>query len=181
MLLECPSEKDFPLRVEACAKKGTGATDPAAKKRRHALQKRSAEDAKTIVAEQDQGRKVERVACATGNTMIDQFEPWYFGIAFAFLFKYCTGMPDPPAFAKKPRYRRQADAPRIETPLWVRCMSRRIEAQLARDWTFGFATWNYMFRSVVNLSRTIYAYDHVKSEDGTSESLTPEMLEKGSC
>ena len=58
--------------------------------------------------------------------MIDQFQPWYFGIAFAFLFKYCTGMPDMPAFAKRSRYRRKADAPRIEINAWVQAMSRRV-------------------------------------------------------
>ena len=62
-------------------------------------------DAKKVVGEYRKRRKVERLACSTGNAMIDQFEPWYFGVAFAFLFKYCTGMPDMPAFAKKPRLR----------------------------------------------------------------------------
>ena len=39
----------------------------------------------------------ERFFVTTGNAMLDQFEPWYFGVAFAFIFKYCTGMPDMPA------------------------------------------------------------------------------------
>ena len=33
---------------------------------------------------------------ATGNQMMNQFVPWYFGVAFAFCFKYCIGMPDMP-------------------------------------------------------------------------------------
>ena len=95
---------------------------------------------------------------ATGNNMIDQFKPWYFGIAFAFAFKYCTGMPDMHQFAEKQRYRRGANAPRIEPPHWVQVMSRRIEAQLQRDWHFGFVSWNYLFRSTINLSKTLYSY-----------------------
>ena len=85
--------------------------------------------------------------------MLDQFEPWYFGVAFAFLFKYCTGMPDMPQWSERPRYRRAPDAPRIEVPLWVRVLARRVEGQLGRDWTFGYASWNYLFRMSVNLSR----------------------------
>ena len=65
--------------------------------------------------------------------MIDQFQPWYFGVAFAFIVKYCTGMPDMPEFSEKQRYRRHADAPRVEPPLWARIMSRRVEAQVNRD------------------------------------------------
>ena len=48
---------------------------------------------------------VPRMVVATGNVMIDQFKPWYFGVAFAFLFKYCTGMPDMQEFAEEKRYR----------------------------------------------------------------------------
>ena len=136
-------------------------------------------DATKIVEERSKRRKVQRVACATGNAMIDQFEPWYFGVAFAFLFKYCTGMPDMPAFAKAPRYRRPPDAPRIEPSLWVRVMARRVEAQFSRDWSFGFVTWNYLFRSAVNLSRTIYAYDRVAGNEAEPNGLTPALLEKG--
>ena len=39
-------------------------------------------------------------------------------------------------------------------------MSRRVEAQLNRDWTFGFVSWNYIFRSSINLSRTFFVYQH---------------------
>ena len=91
-------------------------------------------DAAKVITETNQNKKVERLSVVTGNIMIDQFEPWYSGVAFAFLFKYCTGIPDMPAFVQKPRYRRFDDAPRIETNLWVRVMARRIEAQINRDW-----------------------------------------------
>ena len=127
--------------------------------------------------ESSAGRRVERVAVITGNVMIDQFKPWYFGVAFPFIFKYCTGMPDMPAFAEKERYRRQQDAPRMEPPLWVRVMARRVEAQVSRDWHFGFVSGNYLFRSAVNLSRSVYAYSTV--ENGQSKGFTAEELQDG--
>ena len=72
----------------------------------------------------------ERFLATTGNTVFDQFEPLYFGVAFEFIFKYCTGMPDMPALAEKTRYRREAGAPRMEPGLWVRVMARRVEGQV---------------------------------------------------
>ena len=95
---------------------------------------------------------------ATGNRVLDQFEPWYFAFAFAYVFPFCTAMPDPPAWSKKQRYRREESAPRVDLEAWMRCMSRRCEAQVNRDWVFGFASWNLFFRSSVNLSRTVHAY-----------------------
>ena len=68
--------------------------------------------------------KMKRLAITTGSQMVDQFTPWYFGIAFGFLFKLCTGMPDVPAFVEKKRYRRGADAPRVEIAAWVSAMAR---------------------------------------------------------
>ena len=38
----------------------------------------------------------------SGNAMIDQFERFDFGVAFAFVFTYCTGMPHILSFLKKP-------------------------------------------------------------------------------
>ena len=76
-----------------------------------------------------------------------------FATAFAFSFTYSVGLPDMPAFAKHARHRRKDDAPRIETGPWVQTMSRRIEASLC-DWSFGFVTWNYLFRSSLNLSQS---------------------------
>ena len=111
---------------------------------------------------------MRRLVVTTGSALVDQFQPWYFGVAFAFIFKYCTGLPDMPAFAEKTRYRRSNDAPRIEIAHWVRVMARRIESQLSRDWHFGFATWNYMFRTSINLSRTIYS-EHTASTSSSGE------------
>eukprot|EP00959_Pyramimonas_sp_CCMP1952_P395160 8279652-Pyramimonas_sp.AAC.1 len=90
----------------------------------------SREAAERVMLEQatTEGKRVDRLRVRTGNVMMDQFEPWYFGVAFAFLFKYCTGMPDGPEFMKRPRHRRGNGAPRVELPLWVRIMSRRVES-----------------------------------------------------
>ena len=120
----------------------------------------------------------ERVEVRTGNVMIDQFVPWYFSVAFGFIFTYQAGMMDMPSFVKHPRYRRSADAPRIEAADWVRAMSRRVESSVSRDWTFGFVAWNYLFRSSVNLSHSLYAYER-KDGKATSANCTPASLEKG--
>ena len=53
---------------------------------------------------------------ATGNKIVDQFQSWYFGGAFAFLFKCCTRTPDMLDFAEQRRFRRTEAAPRIKPP-----------------------------------------------------------------
>ena len=58
-------------------------------------------------------------------------------------------------------------------------MARRVEAQINRDWHFGFVTWNYMFRSAVNLSRTWFAYDRPQATDDGFHKLTAKDLEAG--
>ena len=110
--------------------------------------------------------------------MIDQFVPIYFRIAFAFIFTYNAGMPDMPAWAKRSRHRRATDAPRIEADAWVQAMSRRVEASVSRDWNFGFVTWNYLFRSSVNLSSSVYAYERNNGKS-TDVSFTSAALEDG--
>ncbi|CAK0866693.1 unnamed protein product [Prorocentrum cordatum] len=141
----------------------------------------SREAAERVKLEQatTEGKRVDRLRVRTGNVMMDQFEPWYFGVAFAFLFKYCTGMPDGPEFMKRPRHRRGNGAPRVELPLWVRIMKRRVESQLCRDWHFGFVSWNLVFRSAVNLCRTWFTYV-APSATGEVEQLTPEQIGEGS-
>ena len=142
----------------------------------------AAGDSDDVVDNVDQegvmNRVVERVGVKAGNNLIDQFEPMYWGTAFAFTFSYYCGFPDMPAFTHKPRYRRPADAPRIETGEWVRTMSRRIEASLSRDYSFGFVSWNYHFRSDLNLSRSMYAYERKGGVD-TGAKFTPQSLEAG--
>ena len=82
-----------------------------------------------------------------------------------------------PAFATKLRYRRQDSAPRIEAGLWVRVMARRVEGQLGRDGLFGFVSWNYLFRSAVNLRRTLYSYE--TPEHGSCKGFSATELEEG--
>ena len=88
-------------------------------------------------------------------------------------------MPDPPAFMRRPRHRRSDDAPRVEISDWVRIMARRCEASLQNDCSFGFVSWNYFFRSAVNLSRTTYAYERNTGQH-TDVVLTAAQLEGSS-
>ena len=110
--------------------------------------------------------------------MLDQFQPYDFGVAFPLIFMYCTAMPDPPAFMRRPRHGRKYDAPRVELCNWLRIMAGRREASLHNEWSFGFVSWNYPFRSAVNLSRTTYAYDR-KDGENTYATSTAEKLEEG--
>ena len=100
---------------------------------------------------------------------MDQFEPWYFGVAFAFMFKCCTGMPDTPQCMRKPRYTRTYCAPYVEAPAWMRIMGRRVESQVSRGWNFGFVSWSYVFRSSLNMSRNFFAFDRLSKETGMPE------------
>ena len=66
----------------------------------------------------------------------------------------------------------------MEVAQWVRVMARRVESQLQRDWHFGFASWNYVFRSAVNLSRTLYSYEVAPGAEG-KVGFSPAELEQG--
>ena len=69
---------------------------------------RSTDDGVDVVAQraaafQDIGAQLTKgratkVAVSAGNSMLDQFKPWYYGVAFAFMFSFCSGMPDYPHF-----------------------------------------------------------------------------------
>ena len=117
----------------------------------------------------------------TGNRLLDQFQPKYFGIAFPYVFKYCTGVPDPPAWSAKARFRRHPDAPRVELADWVKTMARRCEAHVARDRVFGFFAWNLHFRSALNLSRNVALFDVPVYDDSTDtwRRLKGEDIEAG--
>ena len=117
----------------------------------------------------------------TGNRLLDQFRPQYFGFAFPYVFKFCTGMPDPPAWSAVERYRRDESAPRVELQDWVQIMARRCEAQVCRDWVFGFASWNLYFRSALNLSRNLTLFSApVLDEDARAwKKLQPKDIEAG--
>ena len=82
-----------------------------------------------------------------------------------------------PKIAHLPRFRRSDDAPQIETGAWVQAMSRRIEASVSRDWSFGFVTWKYLFRLSKNKSCSLYAYER-KDGRNTETHFTPQSLDK---
>ena len=110
--------------------------------------------------------------------MANQYEPWYFGVAFAFCFKFCTGMPDAPAFMQAKRHRRTEDAPRVEFPAWVKLMSRRVEQQLKRDWLLGFSMGSFLFMYTLNACRTVYSFERYQREDG-ARGFNARELEEG--
>eukprot|EP00971_Amphidinium_carterae_P351863 6492309-Amphidinium_carterae.7 len=63
--------------------------------------------------------------------MVDQFKSAYFGVAFAFLFKYGTAYPDVQNTVqeKKGEERRKCgnpDAPEVDIALWAKTMMRRL-------------------------------------------------------
>ena len=122
--------------------------------------------------------RMRKFVMSSGDVMRDQFKPWYFGIAFAFLFKYCAGVPDMPVWPPTPRYRRKEDAPRVELALWVKLISRRVEQHLERDWLLGFTMSNVLFRSLLNQCRTVYSYEKVR-RTYNSMGFTAEELEAG--
>ncbi|CAK9113461.1 unnamed protein product, partial [Durusdinium trenchii] len=127
------------------------------------------------------GEHAAEFVLRTGNKLLDQFRPQYFGFAFPYIFKYCTGMPDPAAWSNVARYRREKDAPRMELHEWVRVMARRCESQIGRDWVFGFAAWNLHFRSALNLCRSLAVFEGPVMEDETGKMrrLTPKDIEDG--
>jgi hypothetical protein len=122
--------------------------------------------------------QTRKFVMSSGNVMQDQFKPWYFGIAFAFLFKCCAGVPDMPVWSPTPRYRQKEDAPRVELALWVKLISPRVEQQLKRDWLLRFTMRNVLFRSLLNQCRTVFSYEKVRRTDNSME-FAAEELEAG--
>ncbi len=94
-------------------------------------------------------------------------------------FSVCVGMPDSPAFQESRRHRRVENAPRVEHAIWDAIMARRCEGQFVRDWQMGFVSWNCRFKTAVNLSRTLWSYETVKSK-GENVRVTPHDLEAAS-
>ena len=76
------------------------------------------------------------------------------------------------------RHRRPKDAPRVELAEWVRLISRRVEQQLRRDWLLDFTMGSVLFRSSLNMCRTVYSYASLKRDDG-SYGFTAAELEQG--
>ena len=70
---------------------------------------------------------------------------------------------------------------RVELNRWVRAMARRCEAQVGRDWVFGFTSWNLLFRSSLNLSRAPVRYTEPIFDEKTEtwRNLTAKDIEAG--
>ena len=102
-----------------------------------------------------------------GRKMMNQFEPWFFGVAFPFCFKFGVGMPDMPEWQENARHRRGPAAPRVELALWARIMTRRVESQFRREWRFGFTVSSLLFQSAVNMARSVRLADYRR--DGETE------------
>ena len=111
--------------------------------------------------------------------MLDQFEPWYFGVAFAFCFKYCTGMPDMQTFDKVKRHRRHENAPLVDLQLWTKIISRRCEKALSNSWDLGFCMSSLLFRSKINMSRSLFAFEAEARKEG-GYGFTAKELENAS-
>eukprot|EP00971_Amphidinium_carterae_P160496 3181726-Amphidinium_carterae.1 len=99
------------------------------------------------------GGSVRTMEIRTGNQMVDQFHSSYFGVAFAFLFKYSTAYPDVKNTVQVKKYeerrkRGNPHAPEVDIALWAKTMMRRVETQFQRDWTFGPVLWNYLSRTM---------------------------------
>ena len=95
------------------------------------------------------------------------------------MFSYCLGVPDYPAFQESQRHRRTDKAPRVEQATWDSIMARRCEGQFTRDWQLGFVSWSCGFNTAVNLSRTLWSYETVKS-NGENVRVTAKDLEDAS-
>lgn len=116
----------------------------------------------------------------TGNSLVDQFQPGYFAVAFCFCFQYGTACPDvsnttQQHLAEMGEYipqRRKACAPHVDIHTWAGGMLRRIEAQFRRDWNFGFTLWNYLFRTMVNLQQNTYIYHVPDNRSGRTVPLS---------
>ena len=110
----------------------------------------------------------------TGNQFVDQFQPWYFAVAFPFCFKYGTACPDVTNTVRQQedvprRQHGNPTAPDVKIHAWAAAMARRAECQFQRDWTFGFTLWNYLFRTMVNLQQNTYIYSAPTAENKGQE------------
>ena len=101
------------------------------------------------------GKARLRYVVMPSTRMLNQFQPWFFGVAFPFCFKFGVGMPDMPTWSETPRHRRSGASPRVELGLWARIMTRRVESQLRRDWRFGFTVSSLLFQSAMNMARSM--------------------------
>lgn len=96
-----------------------------------------------------------------------QLDATFWTAAFPFLFPYSVGMPD---LKYQPRDRRAADdkqaAPTVDfVEDWSMLIIQRAEQQFRRDLQFGFAVWNLVFRTIVNIGSNLYAVSRVATSE----------------
>ncbi|CAJ1341228.1 unnamed protein product, partial [Effrenium voratum] len=132
-------------------------------------------------------RELDKLEVRAGNQLLDQFQPLYFAVAFCFCFPRGTACPDvrntvaqeDDDSRRSRRERSQSGAPEVNIHAWAAAMQRRVEAQFRRDWTFGFAVWNYLFRTAVNLQKNAYMFSAPSADGGSYQSLKPEDIVAG--
>ena len=83
------------------------------------------------------------------NSFLDQFEPWYFGFAFAYVFRFGASMPDPPCWSEKQRHQRQDSRTRNMDAMHGSPVRSPDQLEIG---LLGFTSWNLFFRSALNLN-----------------------------
>lgn len=111
--------------------------------------------------------------------MIDQFQPWYVGVAFSVIVTYCTGMQDMPAFMKRNGHVLDEFFKHLESKFPYGSESCLDVAKLP-FLVIGMLVLrrNYLFHSEVSLSRTVYVYER-ECDTKHTEKLTAADLEAG--
>ena len=133
-------------------------------------------------------KKTDTLEVRTGNQLIDQFQPMYFATAFCFCFSHATACPDVQDTRTRKaeddrdeksvtnRRSRDPNAPSVQVHAWAAAMLRRAETQFRRDWTFGFTTWNFLFRTMVNLQKNTFMYATVNEQGDCRKFSNLEIL-----
>lgn len=136
-------------------------------------------------ANQRSNMQQQNMEIRTGNILVDQFQPYYFAVAFCFCFQYATACPDvanttmPNDQRKSRRKERDPQAPSLQIFEWAASIQRRVETQFRRDWNFGFTLWNYIFRTMVNTAGNSYLFTTENSETGKQRPLTNKEISDG--
>ena len=88
-------------------------------------------------------------------------------------------MPDMQTFDKVKRHRRHENAPLVDLQLWTQIISRRCEKALSNSWDLGFCMSSLLFRSKLNMSRSLFAFEAEARKEG-GYGFTPKELENAS-
>ncbi|CAJ1393587.1 unnamed protein product [Effrenium voratum] len=129
-------------------------------------------------------RSMEKLEVRAGNQLVDQFQPLYFATSGTLQRarkkkKGAAAGARGAATGGEEKSKGRRRAPRVNIRAWAAAMQRRVEAQFRRDWTFGFAVWNYLFRTAVNLQKNAYMFSAPNADGGGYHSLKPEEIVAG--